>query len=254
MKVVVADAMAFLALLTLGCPAQAAWVNLLRGSADGKKPGRRVQPLSAPSLAQYGDAVALQQRVQQRQPAHVAIQEKCDKIAEMGKAKANSEEVRCDAVILEGTAPFGCECHFLGEGQACPFDCSGPNHMQGCVDKEVMDMGFGYLFKEGGSGGGHAGPINIAVCMYSSWKGYPFHEDPQYMKEYQKTSMNNVLTWVKAVEDRTDAWKKNLNWMWGATLPPWPVDKYGTHNCFGRCTTADPVVWARYTSTTPAPE
>lgn len=165
------------------------------------------------------------------------------------------EEATCDAVIYGASAkaPMGCECHFLGEAVKCPW--AAPNS---AVKQEMLDMGFNRLDNMGANAGAGSAGFKVQNCMYSAYLD-PFPHTVDGGKAIQKADHDDVLYMVKTMADSTEGVRKaglgdgNFANFWSVTLPPWPVDEYGTPTCFGRCTTNPPNVWLRYT-TTPAPK
>lgn len=175
-------------------------------------------------------------------------QDICDQVADMAKGEMTLDESTCDAVIYGGSAkaPMGCECHFLGEAVKCPW--AAPN---GGVKKEMIDLGFNRLDNMGKNGGAGSGTFGIQNCMYMGALDM-FPHTVEGAKALQKADHDDVLYMVKAIADSTEGTRTFGNGLqWGATVPPWPVDEYGTPNCFGRCTTNPPNVWLRYTTTAP---
>jgi len=177
-------------------------------------------------------------------------QEVCDEVAEMAKGEMELEESTCDAVIYGASAktPMGCECHFLGEKIKCPW--AAPN---AGVTKVMQDKGFNRLDVMGKNAGPGSGSWAVMSCMYMAYRD-PFPHSVEDGKILQQEDHDDVLYMIKTMQDSTEGARTFENHVhWAGTIPPWPVDEYGTPNCFGRCTTNPPNVWLRYT-TTAAPE
>lgn len=224
--------------------------NLLRGTFDNiadarlgiKKVGKPklIRPLVAPAAL-----------IQQTPPGFKPpTQETCDKVAEM--AKGEMKEVvdsSCDAVVYGGDAkaPMGCECHFLGDKVKCPW--GAPN---AGVAQPMKDLGFNRLDNMGANMGYGSGAFKVQNCMYMAILDF-FPHSVDDAKTLQTVDHDDVLSIVKRIADSTE-WARTFenHVQWAGTIGPWPVDEYGTPNCFGRCTTNPPNVWLRYT-TTPAP-
>jgi len=215
--------------------------NLLRSRFDAvisTQPDKAqlIRPLGSPP-------VLLQQSPPGFKPP---TQETCDQLAEMAKGEMEVEESTCDAVIYGGSAkaPMGCECHFLGQKVKCLW--GAPN---AAVQQNLIDMGFNRLDNMGANTA-NSGGFKIQNCMYMAYRD-PWPHTVEDSKVLQKEDHDDVLYMVKAIADSTEGVRKFENAeMWAATLGPWPVDEYGTPNCFGRCTTNPPDVWLRYTTST----
>lgn len=216
--------------------------NLLRGRFDNAvsafpENAEHIRPLGVPPIL-----------LQQPLPGGFKppTQEKCDELAEMAKGEMEVEESTCDAVIYGASAkaPMGCECHFLGDKVKCPW--AAPN---AAVTQKLIDMGFNRLDNMGANAGAGSGGFKVQNCMYAAQRD-PWPHTIDGSKALQKEDHDDVLYMIKAMADSTEGVRKFENAeMWAATLGPWPVDEYGTPNCFGRCTTNPPDVYMRYTTT-----
>lgn len=173
-------------------------------------------------------------------------QEICDQLADMAKGEMELQESSCDAVIYGASAkaPMGCECHFLGEKVKCPW--AAPND---AVQQNLKDMGFNRVDNMGANAGVGGGSFKIQNCLYAAYRD-PFPHTVEDSKILQQEDHDDVLRMVKAMADSTE-WARTFenHVQWAVTIPPWPVDEYGTPTCFGRCTTFPPHVWMRYTTT-----
>merc|ERR1719487_596834 len=103
-----------------------------------------------------------------------------------------------------------------------------------------------------GANAANSGGFKIQNCMYMAYRD-PWPHTVDGGKILQKEDHDDVLYMIKAVADSTEGVRKfENNVMWAGTIPPWPVDEYGTPTCHGRCTTFPPHVFGRYTTTAPA--
>lgn len=177
-------------------------------------------------------------------------QDICDQVAGMAKEEMGDGlvESSCDAVIYGASAkaPMGCECHFLGDKVKCPW--GGPNQK---VTQPMKDLGFNHLDNMGANAGAGSGSFKVQNCLYAAYRN-PWPTDVEGGKIMQQEDHDDVLRMVKAMADSTE-WARTFEEApkYAATIGPWPVDEYGTPNCFGRCTTNPPNVWLRYTTTAP---
>jgi len=174
--------------------------------------------------------------------------ETCKKVTELVKKESKAESGECKLVVPgTGAAPDGCECHMMGFEEftgGCPFDCSGEEKFHDCVEKPLKDLGINKVSSMGAVSFPEMGSAKGANCMYWAWMENPFTDDVDQRQKNGEASRANVLSYVKTANEWSGAIAKGAaGALWGLTMGPWPVDKYGTPNCFGLCTTPNMTYW-----------
>lgn len=235
-----------------GLPSLGEAHSLLRGRNKRPRPLR--SPVVGPVLAQYGD-----ERLKLHGDGNTdlkTMQGKCDKLKDMSKDKVKSEETNCDAVVYDGVKSWGCQCTFIGEGVSCPFvqpqtAADGDQPYKNVPTKDVADLGFNRFHNMGGASAGQTGSFNSVACMYFDWGTYPFDSDEKQMKIYQDNRYGQLLARLQETDDITNAVPAGVvAFDWSMTMPPpGKFDRYGTFDCGGWCTTNNPAIWGRYTTT-----
>lgn len=143
----------------------------------------------------------------------------------------------------------------------------------GCIQQNLLDMGFSRLTPAAKiSSGNFMGKLVTLTCMYYVGDDV-LNQDPQITQRTYQHISDEAFAVTKQAEDMAEGYsQKKMKKYWtdgdsGTAPPPFAgqgvvagqtanefgVDKYGTPNCGGWCTTMDMVYWNAWTEA-PKPE
>lgn len=150
-------------------------------------------------------------------------------------------EEKCTETDYGGGALVGCQCVFLRPLESCP------------AADGAKAMGFQRLSASRASASPATGGRAPILCMYWVALGDAQATDPAVVKANMAAELSRTKRLVQEVGEMAGKnARANSAGMWALTLPPSPVDKYGTPTCGGWCTTPNVTHWNQFT-TTPTP-